>query len=191
MFFAKLKAPLTAILAILLGAGTLVYSAGGQTGPSAKPPNKLEILRHEQETPTRREQIRQGKPGAKHDFTNLQRLAKALENYNYPDNAATMITVWCQDGGKGTSCRIADTNTLDVAIACYMGVNGDYNTKRLDLQNVAIVSANGRSIRFVNLEKEVAAKRPIGVTVQQGDLVAVLERVKGQENEFKEMKERH
>jgi hypothetical protein len=58
-----------------------------------------------------------------------------------------------------------------------MGVNGHHNKEGLDLENVAIVSANDRAIRFVNLKKEVAAKRPIGVTVAQGDLVVVLERL--------------
>ena len=48
---------------------------------------------------------RRKKAAAKHDFTNLQRLATALENYNYPENSATRITVWCQGGGKGTRSR--------------------------------------------------------------------------------------
>jgi hypothetical protein len=119
----------------------------------------------------------QGKLAAKHDFTNLHRLAAALESFNYPDNAATTITVWCQGGGKGTSCQITDAKTLDVATVCYMGVNGHHNKEGLDFENVAIVSANDRAIRFVNVKKEVEAKRPIGLTVERGDLVVVLERV--------------
>jgi len=49
MFSAKLKASLTAVLAIVLGAGSVVYCARGQTGPAAKPQNELEALRHENE----------------------------------------------------------------------------------------------------------------------------------------------
>ena len=103
-----------------------------------------------------------GKPAAKHDFTNLQRLATALENYNYPPNATTAIVVWCQGGGKGTSITIADEKRLDVATACYWGVNGHHNKTGLDLENVAVVSANDRSIRFVNVKRGL---RPRGLSV--------------------------
>jgi RNA polymerase sigma factor (sigma-70 family) len=49
MFFAKLKATLATVLALVLGAGTLVYCASGQTGTAAKPHNELEALRTENE----------------------------------------------------------------------------------------------------------------------------------------------
>jgi RNA polymerase sigma factor (sigma-70 family) len=49
MLFAKLKPTLATVMAIVLGAGTVVYCASGQTGPAVKPPNELEALRHENE----------------------------------------------------------------------------------------------------------------------------------------------
>jgi RNA polymerase sigma factor (sigma-70 family) len=49
MLFAKLKPTLTTVMAIVLGAGTVVYCASGQTGPEVKPPNELEALKHENE----------------------------------------------------------------------------------------------------------------------------------------------
>jgi RNA polymerase sigma factor (sigma-70 family) len=49
MFFAKLKATLATVMAIVVGAGTLVYCASGQTGATAKPQTELEALRHENE----------------------------------------------------------------------------------------------------------------------------------------------
>jgi RNA polymerase sigma factor (sigma-70 family) len=50
MFFAKLKAMLATVIALVLGAGTLVYCASGQTAPGqGKPQSELEALRHENE----------------------------------------------------------------------------------------------------------------------------------------------
>jgi len=49
MFLAKLKATLTTVMAIVLGAGAVAYCASGQTGPAAQPPNELDTLRHENE----------------------------------------------------------------------------------------------------------------------------------------------
>jgi hypothetical protein len=73
------------------------------------------------------------KPAAQHDFANLQRLATALENFNYPENSATTITVWCQGGGKGTAAQVTNEKTLDVA-ACHLIVDGHDDKKRLDLE---------------------------------------------------------
>jgi hypothetical protein len=116
-----------------------------------------------------------GKPAAKHDFTNLQRLATALENFNYPENTATSITVWCQGGGKGTSAQVTDARTLDVAAACHYIVDGHHDKKGLDLENVAVVSADGTTIRFVNIKEKFAANRPFGLNVNRGELVIVLQ----------------
>jgi RNA polymerase sigma factor (sigma-70 family) len=112
---------------------------------------------------------------AKHDFTNLKRLAAALENFNFPENTATTITVWCQGGGKGTSAQVTDAKSLDVAAACHMSVDGHHDKKGLDLENVAIVSADGAQIRFVNIKENFAANKPAGITVNRGDLVVVLQ----------------
>ncbi len=112
---------------------------------------------------------------AKHDFTNLQRLATALENYNYPEDTADKITVWCQGGGKGTSVLVKDAKTLDVATACHYIVDGDPDKKRLDLENVAVMSADGATIRFVNIKEKFAANKPFGLLVNRGELVMVLQ----------------
>jgi hypothetical protein len=112
---------------------------------------------------------------AKHDFTNLQRLATALENYNYPEDTADKITVWCQGGGKGNSVLVKDAKTLDVATACHYIVDGHHDKEGLDLENVAVVSADGTTIRFVNIKKKFAAKKPFGSNVNRGDLVIVLQ----------------
>jgi hypothetical protein len=115
------------------------------------------------------------KAAAKHDFTNLQRLATALENFNYPENTATTITVWCQGGGKGTSAQVTDAKALDVAPACHLIVDGHYDKEGLDLENVAVVSADGRTTRFVNIQEKFAANKPFGLIVNRGDLVIVLQ----------------
>jgi len=114
---------------------------------------------------------------AKHDFTNLQRLAAALENFNYPENAATTITVWCQGGGKGTSVQVTDAN-LDVAAACHLIVDGHYNKEGLDLERVAVQSADRTTIRFMNIKEKFFAGRPFGLNVKRGELVIILERTK-------------
>jgi RNA polymerase sigma factor (sigma-70 family) len=49
MLFAKLKPALVAVMAIVLGAGTVVYCANGQSTPTANPPSDLEALRLENE----------------------------------------------------------------------------------------------------------------------------------------------
>jgi hypothetical protein len=115
------------------------------------------------------------KPAAKHDFSNLQRLATALENYNYPENSATRITVWCQGGGKGNSVQVTDAKTLDVATACHYIVDGHHDKKGLDLENVAIMGADGQTIRFVNIKEKFAANKPFGLNVNRGELVIVLQ----------------
>lgn len=112
---------------------------------------------------------------AKHDFTNLRRLATALENFNYPENTATAITVWCQGGGKGTSAQVADAKTLDVAAACHLIVDGHDEKEGLDLENVAVMSADGTTIRFVNIKEKIAANKPSGLLVNRGELVMVLQ----------------
>jgi RNA polymerase sigma factor (sigma-70 family) len=114
-------------------------------------------------------------PAAKHDFTNLQRLATALENYNYPEDIATRITVWCQGGGKGNSVQVTDAKTLDVAAACHSIVDGHDDKERLDLENVAVMSADSRTIRFVNIKEKFAANKPFGLLVNRGELVMVLQ----------------
>jgi hypothetical protein len=115
------------------------------------------------------------KPAAKYDFTNLQRLATALENFNYPENTATAITVWCQGGGKGNSVQVTDAKTLDVAVACHSIVDGHHDKEGLDLENVAVMSADGRTIRFVNIKEKFAANRPFGLLVNRGELIIVLQ----------------
>jgi len=117
----------------------------------------------------------QKKPAAKHDFTNLQRLATALENYNYPEDTATRITVWCQGGGKGNSVQVTDAKTVDVAVACHYIVDGHHDKEGLDLENVAVMSADGRAIRFVNIKEKFAAEKPFGLNVNPGELVIVLQ----------------
>jgi RNA polymerase sigma factor (sigma-70 family) len=49
MFVAKMKATLRTVMALVLGAGTLVYCASGQTSSASKPQTELEALRHENE----------------------------------------------------------------------------------------------------------------------------------------------
>jgi hypothetical protein len=115
------------------------------------------------------------KPATKHDFTSLQRLATALENYNYPENSATRITVWCQGGGKGNSVQVTDAKTLDVATACHYIVDGHHDKKGLDLENVAIMGADGQTIRFVNIKEKFAANKPFGLNVNRGEVVIVLQ----------------
>ena len=115
------------------------------------------------------------KPADKYDFTNLQRLATALENFNYPENTATRITAWCQGGGKGTSVQVTDVKTLDVATACHYIVDGHDDKEGLDLENVAVMSADGRAIRFVNIKEKFAANKPFGLNVNLGELVIVLQ----------------
>lgn len=106
----------------------------------------------------------------KHDFANLQRLSDALNNFNYPEQGTKSITVWLQGGGKGTACTY-DGEVLDLTNAVKMGCD---DFKDIDLVNVAVLQADGRTIHFVDMREFVKSDKPSGIAVKRGDLVALL-----------------
>ena len=79
---------------------------------------------------------------AKHDFHQLHRLSTALQDFNFPENGPTLITVWRQEGGKGVSCTIdANEDSLENAINSWAD-----HCSNMDLGNVAVLSDGGRTI---------------------------------------------
>jgi hypothetical protein len=112
-----------------------------------------------------------------HDFTNIQRLAAALADFNYPENAANNITVWFQSGGKGTSVTFANDNarTLDLTRALLSAFSGKW--EGFDLENVAIVRAGDRSIQFMDVKDNMSSNKPSTCLIKRGDLVVVLKAV--------------
>jgi RNA polymerase sigma factor (sigma-70 family) len=168
MLMNKLKVATAVLLGVaVLGFGTTVLTyqtpAAGQEKTNTDAPRRA--------TGEHKKTV----PDGPHDFTNLQRLAAALENFNYPENAATSITVWRQGGGKGTSITV-NANKLDLteALTRYWAVKWE----GFDLDNVAIVSADDKTIRFVNAKDNVASRNPSGLNLYRGDLVVVLQRPK-------------
>jgi len=107
----------------------------------------------------------------KHDFARLQRLSEALYNFNYPERGTNSITVWLQGGGKGVSAG-TDKDALDLTNAIKLWDNAAIDG--LDLANVAVLQADGRSIRFVDMQEFAKSGKPSGITVKRGDLVALL-----------------
>ena len=103
-----------------------------------------------------------------HDFSELHRLSTALTNFNFPEKGPSRITVWRQGGGKGISTsEDADETDLDLALH---GIDGFKGT---DLSNVAVISDNGRSIRFIDYRK-VEGKPLPKITLKRGDVVALM-----------------
>ena len=70
---------------------------------------------------------------------------------------------------------MTDAKALDVAVACHYIVDGHHDKEGLDLENVAVMSADGATIRFVNIKEKFAAKKPFGLNVHPGELVLVLQ----------------
>jgi hypothetical protein len=166
MFLTKIKIAMALLLAVgLIGIGTTLLAC--------------RTLEAGQETTKKGTPKKPGAEGEKkvpvhpHDFKNLQRLATALENFNYTEKAATSITIWRQGGGKGTSVTIGNAKTLDLTKALSYSGGGWENC---DLENVAIVSADDRTIRFVNVKEKVASREPFGLILNRGDLVVVLQK---------------
>jgi hypothetical protein len=112
-------------------------------------------------------------PPVKHDFARLQRLSAALDNFNYPEQGTSRITVWLQGGGKGTSAT-SDREVLDLTTAVKMWTED--SIKDVDLANVAVLRADGRAVEFVDIQEFVKSDKPAGITVKRGDLVALLVR---------------
>ena len=110
----------------------------------------------------------QNDPPVKHDFTQLHRLSTALDNFNFPEKGASLITVWRQGGGKGISAT-ADNDEMDLTEAINM--LGD--TKDMDLSNVAVLYDSGRSIRFIDYTTYQGTKEP-QIRLNRGDVVALM-----------------
>jgi RNA polymerase sigma factor (sigma-70 family) len=148
------------LVASVIGLGTtlLAYGAFTEGQQAAKNADREKAAKDQKEVPD--------KP---HDFGNLKRLAAALEDFNHPEKASTSITVWRQSGGKGTSTT-TDARTLDLTKA--MSSHGEWDG--FDLENVAIVRADGRTIQFVNAKDKVTSGKPFGLSLKRGDLVVVL-----------------
>lgn len=110
----------------------------------------------------------QNNPPSKHDFTQLHRLSKALENCNFLESRCNnMITVWRQVGGKGISTTgDDDEETLTRAID---GIDG----RDMDLSSVAVISDNGRNIRFIDYRNHQEQKMP-EIKLKRGDVVALM-----------------
>ena len=111
----------------------------------------------------------QNDPPVKHDFTQLHRLSTALSNFNFSEKGASLITVWRQGGGKGVSAT-ADDDEMDLTQA--INLWGD-ECKDMDLSSVAVLSDNGRSIRFIDYKTYQGTKVP-RIKLKRGDVVALM-----------------
>ena len=102
-------------------------------------------------------------------FTQLERLSSALQKFSNPDPASKRITTWRQGGGTGVSTtHDADTSTLTQAIGSWAD-----GCAEMDLANVAIVSEDGRSIRFIDYTKHKQEDGPL-VNLVRGDIVLLM-----------------
>ena len=103
-----------------------------------------------------------------HEFSELHRLSTALTNFNFPEKGPSRITVWRQGGGKGISSTV-DDDEMDLSLALH-GIDGFKGT---DLSNVAVISEDGRSIRFIDY-RMVEGKPLPKIKLKRGDVVALM-----------------
>lgn len=110
------------------------------------------------------ESVRGDQP-LKHDFAELKRLYCVLELSSFPSPSENGVRFWLQESdSRGTAKTIdVDEWPLDATLS-FFGV--EYSkTKTLDLRNIAIITDNGLSVRFVDFHRTV---------VKRGDVVAFL-----------------
>ena len=98
------------------------------------------------------------------NYSQLKRLHAVMGLSSFPSPSKDRIHLWLQESPTRGRLRTAYLDEWQVSWTIKFF---DANAPKNDLKNVAIISNNGLSVRFVDLRKEDMA-------VTRGDVVAIL-----------------
>ena len=101
---------------------------------------------------------------SKRHFDELTRLQEAMKLSSFPTPVKDRIQLWMQESQTSGRRRTADVNEWPVSATV---IFFHANASRNDLKNIAIISDNGKSVRFIDPKKE-------NLAVTRGDVVAIL-----------------
>lgn len=108
------------------------------------------------------------------NYTQLRRLLSVIDLPSFPPPSQDGIQAWKQETGTRGVANEFDFNKFpfntyeEMPVSTFVKFYGG-KAMNNDLANVVIISDNGRSIRFVNLERQTE-----GFALRRGDVVAFL-----------------
>ncbi len=108
--------------------------------------------------------VASGTEPTKGRYSELQRLHAAMAIPSFPSSTTSEIQLWLHETPKRGRLRTVDLDRWNVSWSLNFF---QVDKTEVDLGNVAIISQNGLSIRFIDPQKE-------GVVVARGDVVAIL-----------------